>query len=176
MLLFWKDWAQRYNWTGEIKKVSVVLVGLSDRKWEHMPLYFSLPVSFTAFWKTRLQRQAVCLGFPFYFIPSQTHSLSLFLFSILCLYLPLLLFFLLDFTICCKFFFSFVALAPANPKLNNMHLFIRAFLYALMRLRIVLDNKHGLVWHRLLAKPHKAVYCRSLPANSTSLEDTSYIH
>lgn len=40
MLLFWKDWAQRYNWTGEIKLVSVVLVGLSDSKWEHRPLYF----------------------------------------------------------------------------------------------------------------------------------------
>jgi len=77
---------------------------------------------------------------------------------------------LLDSAIGFRFFFF--SSAVANPKLNNMHLFIHAFLQALMRLRIVRDNKHGLVEHRLLAKPRKAVYCRSEPTNCTRSEYT----
>lgn len=103
MLLFWKDWAQRYNWTGEIKLVSAVLVGLSDSKWGHRPLYFLSLLAVQLFWKTgvKRKRQRVCPFFHFYSPLSLSSSLVS-----LCPPAPASAF-LLDFTICFKFFSFF---------------------------------------------------------------------
>lgn len=110
------DWGNQASFTGP--------GGALRQKMRTQAFVFSLPlpVSFKAFRKTAEKRQPACLGYSFHF-----HVSSLCLCGSLSVN-PLLLLFLLDFTICFKFIFSFMALALAKAKLNNMHLFIRAFL------------------------------------------------
>lgn len=85
---------RRYNWTGEIKQVSVVLVGLSDRKWVHglcMHLFSSCTssphplVSNTCLSLEKLARVRVRLWFLFFVLVWSFRFLS-----IVCFFTPAL--------------------------------------------------------------------------------------